>query len=238
MGRTTTSAATLHGACVWSGCARSAIDLPTLYLQRQWLTPTHTWARRALLNQAYHLRALGGEAWAYPLFKRGEAVGASFADWRWYCNSARAHRLAEWAVREHGGAAAHRLASALFEAAYEQGANLSEPEALLEAAKAAGLDADAAETVVRSQRYSNEVRDSQRTFESLPPASGAEGRLPFYIVAAGSGEGGDVSGAAAAVLGGEAARMGGGAGALSLGGAQEVETWMDAFDRAVMLGNR
>ena len=51
--------------------------------------------------QAYHLRALGGEAWAYPLFKRGEAVGASFADWRWYCNSARAHQLAEWEVCAH-----------------------------------------------------------------------------------------------------------------------------------------
>lgn len=73
------------------------------------------------------------------------------------------HRLLHWAELAGQGTEnlAHRLKTALFEAHFSRGEPLNQPETLVAAAIAAGLNGDAARDVLRSGRYSDEVRADQ-----------------------------------------------------------------------------
>jgi predicted DsbA family dithiol-disulfide isomerase len=68
------------------------------------------------------------------------------------------HRLLHWAER---AGKAHALKTALFEAHFTRGEPLNDPETLVAAASAVGLDADAARDVLSSGRYAAEVRADQ-----------------------------------------------------------------------------
>lgn len=194
-------------------------------------------------REAYHGRAFGGESWTYALRARGKSVGARFGDWQWYANTRDAHRLLMWARQRATGEASAALASALFDAAYERGANLSDPGVLLAVAREIpALDAAEAEALLNSQRLSSEVAAESRGFTALPPMESADGaggggggaegnELPFYVVVA---AGADETRAAEA-LGADMA-SGGRKGALGLSGAQDVDAWLGAFDRALQLG--
>ncbi len=69
------------------------------------------------------------------------------------------HRLLHWAER---AGKAHALKTALFEAHFTRAEPLNQPETLIAAAAAAGLDADAARDVLETGRYADEVRANQR----------------------------------------------------------------------------
>lgn len=69
------------------------------------------------------------------------------------------HRLLHWAER---AGRAHALKTALFEAHFSRGEPLNDPETLVAAAVAAGLDGEAARDVLASDRYAEEVRANQR----------------------------------------------------------------------------
>ena len=190
-------------------------------------------------REAYHGRAFGGESWTYALRARGKSVGARFGDWQWYANTRDAHRLLMWARQRATGEASAALASALFDAAYERGANLSDPGVLLAVAREIpALDAAEAEALLNSQRLSSEVAASRAASRHCHRWSsrrrggggGAEdGELPFYVVAAGADET-----RAAEALGADMAS--GGEKAAGLSGAQDVDAWLGAFDRALQLG--
>ena len=73
-------------------------------------------------------------------------------------NTFDAHRLLHWAGLEGRQAA---LKHALFETYFTKGQNPGDPDALAEAAEAAGLDPAAAREVLASGRYGDEVREAE-----------------------------------------------------------------------------
>jgi len=77
-------------------------------------------------------------------------------------NTFDAHRLLHWA-EEAGHQAA--LKHALFEAYFSKQQNPSDPEVLVAAAEAAGLDGAAAREVIESGRYAEEVRAAERLWQ-------------------------------------------------------------------------
>jgi predicted DsbA family dithiol-disulfide isomerase len=78
-------------------------------------------------------------------------------------NTFDAHRLLHWAGIVGGQAALKR---ALFDAYFTHDQNPSDPDALVAAAEAAGLDGDEAREVLASGRYAQEVRDAERRWQA------------------------------------------------------------------------
>jgi len=78
-------------------------------------------------------------------------------------NTFDAHRLLHWAEIE---GRQPQLKHALFDAYFNRGENPSDPEVLEAAAGRAGLDGGAAREVLASGRYSAEVRDAERLWQS------------------------------------------------------------------------
>jgi len=78
-------------------------------------------------------------------------------------NTFDAHRLLHWAGLTGGQAA---LKHALFDAYFTQGQNPGEPDVLVAAAEAAGLDGAQAREVVTSGRYADEVRAAERKWQA------------------------------------------------------------------------
>jgi predicted DsbA family dithiol-disulfide isomerase len=71
------------------------------------------------------------------------------------------HRLLHWA-EQASPVAAQALKTAMFEAHFSRAEPLNDPETLVRAASAAGLDAAAAREVLASGRYADEVNSAQR----------------------------------------------------------------------------
>ena len=76
---------------------------------------------------AYNRRRWGSDGWTHSLRAKGRKVGAPFADWKIWPNTLRAHQLLRFAPREKEA----QLKKACFEAIYEQGENVSDPETCL-----------------------------------------------------------------------------------------------------------
>jgi predicted DsbA family dithiol-disulfide isomerase len=97
--------------------------------------------------------------------ERAADVGFTMAmseDSRIY-NTFDAHRLLHWAELDGGQLA---LKTALFEAYFTKGQNMSDPEVLLAAVAAAGLNVEEAREVLSSGRYAREVRDAEHLWVS------------------------------------------------------------------------
>ena len=78
-------------------------------------------------------------------------------------NTFDAHRLLHWAGLE---GRQKPLKHALFEAYFTRGLNPGDHEVLVEAAREAGLDPEAAREVLVSDRYADEVREAERFWQA------------------------------------------------------------------------
>ena len=96
---------------------------------------------------------------------RGADVGFDFGDRAWVWNTFDAHRLLHWAGAEGPPGSQRALKHALLRAYHGEGRNPADEDVLVEAAAAAGLDADAAREVYRSGRYADAVRDAERRWQ-------------------------------------------------------------------------
>ncbi|WP_250494511.1 DsbA family oxidoreductase [Caballeronia sp. GAWG1-1] len=96
--------------------------------------------------------------------ERGASAGFTFGQRDWVYNTFDAHRLLHWA-RIEGKQVPLKLE--LLRAYHSDGKNPSNRDVLIEAAKAVGLDGDAAREVLTSGAYANEVRDEEREFQRL-----------------------------------------------------------------------
>jgi len=100
--------------------------------------------------------------------QRGAAVGFEFRKegrgriW----NTFDAHRLLHWAG-EQGARQQRDLKMALLRAYHGEGRNPSDPAVLAEVAASAGLDRAAAQEVLASGRYAQDVRDAEQHFQGL-----------------------------------------------------------------------
>jgi predicted DsbA family dithiol-disulfide isomerase len=120
---------------------------------------------REHVEQKYGLARGDSNAIRDTIRARAADVGfviATSEDSRIY-NTFDAHRLLHWA--ETRGKALP-LKTALFEAYFTMGWNPSDPEILLGAAGAVGLDVDEAREVLESGRYAEEVRAAEQLWQS------------------------------------------------------------------------
>jgi len=97
--------------------------------------------------------------------ERGAAVGFSFGERTRVWNTLDAHRLLHWAGVAGPAGSQRALKHALLQAYHGEGRNPGAPEVLLELAAAAGLDTAAAQEVLTSGRYADEVRAAERFWQ-------------------------------------------------------------------------
>lgn len=93
---------------------------------------------------AYNRRRWGSDGWTFPLRQMGAEAGASFRSWRWWPVAMPAHCLVSFS--ESRGLSAFDAAAAIWEALFEEGANVSEVETLAQLA-ASKLSLDQEEVI-------------------------------------------------------------------------------------------
>ncbi len=98
------------------------------------------------------------------LRQRGAEVGFSFGPRTRIWNTFDAHRLLHWAGSQGRQV---ELKRALLKAYQTDDRNPSDPVVLLDAAREAGLDADAARQVLEEGRYAEEVRAQERHWQEM-----------------------------------------------------------------------
>ncbi|MDR2214863.1 MAG: DsbA family oxidoreductase [Nevskiaceae bacterium] len=117
------------------------------------------------IAQKYGAGAQQLEASRKMLRERAAGVGFEFnqnLQSRIY-NTFDAHRLLHWAGTKNRQL---ELKRELFRANFTDNADVSDPEILTAAAVAAGLDANEARDVLRSQRYAEDVRKAEQLWQS------------------------------------------------------------------------
>ena len=116
------------------------------------------------ITRKYGLTAEQAAANRETIRVRAQAVGFAMAalDRRRLYNSFDAHRLLHWAGLEGPQLA---LKDALFDAHFNAGADISNPDVLVAAAEKAGLDGQEARTVLASNRYAKEVRQAEELWQ-------------------------------------------------------------------------
>jgi predicted DsbA family dithiol-disulfide isomerase len=97
--------------------------------------------------------------------ERGAAVGFTFGDRLRVWNTFDAHRLLYWAGEAGPAGSQRALKHALLQAYHGQGRNPGDAAVLLELASAAGLDLAAAQEVLSSGRYGDEVRAAEQFWQ-------------------------------------------------------------------------
>ena len=117
------------------------------------------------ITRKYGISAEQAEANRAVIRDRAAAVGFDMGgiEGRRVYNTFDAHRLLHWAEGSGHQAA---LKHALLEANFTAGLDVSDPEVLIAAAERAGLDGEAAREVLASGRYTAEVRDAERLWQS------------------------------------------------------------------------
>lgn len=98
------------------------------------------------------------------LRERGASVGFAFGDRVRVWNTFDAHRLLHWAGLQ---GRQRELKHALLRAYHTLGENPGAPAVLLRCAVEAGLDPEAARTVIESDRYTEEVREREAHYQQL-----------------------------------------------------------------------
>jgi predicted DsbA family dithiol-disulfide isomerase len=86
--------------------------------------------------EAYNRRRWGSAAWTYHLKQEGCKDGARFDQWTWWPNTQKAHQFIEYFSKHqhHTTVDTDRLNQILFQKLYEQGANISLVDTLVDIA--------------------------------------------------------------------------------------------------------
>eukprot|EP00437_Effrenium_voratum_P014676 CAMPEP_0181455502 /NCGR_PEP_ID=MMETSP1110-20121109/30792_1 /TAXON_ID=174948 /ORGANISM="Symbiodinium sp., Strain CCMP421" /LENGTH=191 /DNA_ID=CAMNT_0023579891 /DNA_START=40 /DNA_END=615 /DNA_ORIENTATION=- len=130
---------------------------------------------------AYNKRRWGGDGWTRSLRDQGKKVGAPFQQWRWWPNTLKAHCLVRLA--EERGIASSKAKAVLFQALYEEGANLSSAAVLAQLAKdRLGLSEEEVLAHLRSGVGEAEVLQLVQAGQGI-----VQGGVPFFIVRSESG---------------------------------------------------
>ena len=81
----------------------------------------------------YCQRRWGGSQWTKHLRHEGKKDGCNFANWKYICNTLRAHQLILYGTKYHPSVicSTDTMNTALFEALYEEGLNISHVDTLV-----------------------------------------------------------------------------------------------------------
>ncbi|PRW59910.1 DSBA family thioredoxin domain containing [Chlorella sorokiniana] len=134
---------------------------------------------------AYNVRRWGCDGWCHDLRRSGRPDGALFSDWKWWPASAKGHQLLLLAQEQGLGRQCKEL---LLHKTYEQGANLSEVDTLLQCARELGGLGMPEEEL---RRYLEEDRGRQAVLAEDAAAKRQLkiGGVPYYVIGSGDGEG-------------------------------------------------
>jgi predicted DsbA family dithiol-disulfide isomerase len=86
------------------------------------------------LFDVYCQRRWGGSQWTNHLRHEGKKDGCNFSNWKYICNTIRAHQLILYGTKYHPNNATcttDAMNAALFEALYEEGLNISQVDTLV-----------------------------------------------------------------------------------------------------------
>ncbi len=114
------------------------------------------------------------------LMQLAAGLGLNFSgmEQRLTCNTFDAHRLLKWAAAAYPATAAQTaLKLALFEAYFGRAEQVSEPQVLLHCVEAAGLDVDAAEQVLVSTQFADDVRAEEAAYQQAGISS-----VPAFVI--------------------------------------------------------
>jgi predicted DsbA family dithiol-disulfide isomerase len=92
--------------------------------------------------EAYNRRRWGSSGWTVRLKQEGRKDDAPFANWKWWPNTLKAHQWIQYGVETHQ-LETDGLNKILFRALYEEGANLSLTDTLVELGQTNFPDCDA-----------------------------------------------------------------------------------------------
>jgi predicted DsbA family dithiol-disulfide isomerase len=132
---------------------------------------------------AYNRRRWGSDGWTHSLRRDGRKIGANFADWQWWPNTAKAHQLVSYFAHKQGpGDSTSRSNQALFEALYEEGKNLSTVDTLVQVAvEKLGLpvsEQDDLRTFLEQDRAASEVQQEITEGRQKYSISG----VPYFVI--------------------------------------------------------
>ena len=165
-------------ACPWCAVGLNALeialqrigdDIPvTLHMQPFELNPDMAMEGEdaaAYLSRKYGLDTAQLTANRANIRARGDAVGFSFGDRTRVWNTFDAHRLLHWAGLQDA-AKQRALKHALLRAYHGEGRNPGAKDVLIELAQEAGLDAAAAQGILESDHYQQDVRTAEQLWIS------------------------------------------------------------------------
>lgn len=127
--------------------------------------------------EAYNRRRWGGSGWTMQLKEQGSRDGATFQNWKWWPNTLKAHQLVQYASTQGVDSATSN--SALFEALYEEGQNVSLVDTLVEIGQnKLGLDRDEVKEYLEQDSGAATVqREIQRCKQSYQVSG-----VPFFVI--------------------------------------------------------
>ncbi len=119
------------------------------------------------------------------LMQLAAGLGLNFSgmEQRLTCNTFDAHRLLKWAAAAYPATSAKTVSAqtalklALFEAYFGRAEQVSEPQVLLHCVEAAGLDVDAAEQVLVSTQFADDVRAEEAAYQQAGISS-----VPAFVI--------------------------------------------------------
>lgn len=128
--------------------------------------------------EEYNQRRWGSSGWTNHLKSEGRKDGASFRKWDWWPNTLKAHCLVKFAHEKHG-IETSKSNSALFNALYEEGKNISLINVLVQIGKD-DLDLPERElqTYLESEEGVSEVRTEIKKGQRRYQISG----VPFFVI--------------------------------------------------------
>jgi predicted DsbA family dithiol-disulfide isomerase len=101
------------------------------------------------------------------LYQRGKEVGFEFGHRDHIWNTFDAHRLLYWAGQSEMPGSQFALKKALLRAYHSEGKNPSDPATLLQLVNEVGLNAEAAQAILSSEKFAKEVRDSEHQWQQM-----------------------------------------------------------------------
>lgn len=127
--------------------------------------------------EAYNQRRWGSSGWTLQLREQGSKDGATFQNWKWWPNTLKAHQLVQFASNH--GVDTSTSNSALFNALYEEGENVSLTDTLVKVGvEKLGLPrTELSDYLVKDEGAQTVQRDIQRCKQNYQISS-----VPFFIV--------------------------------------------------------
>ncbi|KAL4457794.1 hypothetical protein ABPG75_012659 [Micractinium tetrahymenae] len=202
-------------ACPWCYVGLKRLDkglaaLPDLSVEKEWHAFLLDWNAppygQSIIDALKKKFGPQAPALMQRVASAGQEDGATFANWAWRANTVKGHVLVALA-RRHGKS--HEANQALFMKSYEEGANISEAEVLLEVGRQLGLPEQELQAALGGAELDAELLKEVEMDDAVAKSQLRVSGVPFFLIQAGDSK------------------------AYALSGAQPPEAFQEAVQRAL-----